>query len=50
MAISRAMYTNTEDLRSSRAHNNVFTVTPQVAITTTHGAANDHKSCQTDDS
>ena len=26
---------------------NVFTVTPQVAITTTHGAA---KSCQTDDS
>ena len=49
MAISRAMYTNTEDLRSSRAHQQRL-VTPQVAITTTHGAANDDKSCQTDDS
>ena len=41
---------NTEDLRSSRAHQQRLTVTPQVAITTTHGAANDDKSCQTDDS
>ena len=50
MAISRGRTLTPKTYDRHEPTNNVFTVTPQVAITTTHGAANDDKSCQTDDS
>ena len=48
--IQRTYIHKTEDeISSTWLPNNVITVTPQVAITTTHGATTDDKSGQTDD-
>ena len=50
MAMSRGLWTLTPKLKDRHeTTTNVFTVTPQFAITTTHGAAGDDTSCEAED-